>query len=335
MISQRSSGDAAHEGLPRRSRRTLLINVFRWVLIALVIAATAWQLIANWDQVTRTVTAMQPLRVSIAFIAALAGIWTSTLSWMVLVDELGVPIGARRGSEVFLVGALGKYLPGSIWAYVLQIELGHRAGIARARVFTASVFNLAVILVAALVAGSLSVPILAADNPQLSWLPWLYVALPVALIALHPRILTAVTNVGFRLLRRPLPDHPIRLRTVSKSLGLALLTYVFYGVHLWMLADTWEGLTLSPLLLCIGTMALAMVTGLVAFLLPSGIGAREFIIVTALAPVVGIGPATAFAAVSRLMFILADIVAAGSSALLAAWARRRIGAYHGDPGIET
>lgn len=333
MSSPEEPQTPPQENSRQRSRKTLIINIFRWVLIALVIVATVWQLVMNWDQVTRTVTAMQPLRVLVAFVAVLAGLSTSTLSWVVLVDELGVPIGARRGGEVFLVGALGKYLPGSIWAYVLQIELGHRSGLARARVFTASVFNLAVILVAALLAASLSVPILVADNPELSWLPWLYIALPFALVALHPKILTTITNFGFRVLRRPLPDHPIRLRTVAKSLGFALLTYLFYGVQLWMLADTWQGLTVSPLLLCIGTMALAMVAGLVAFLLPSGIGAREFIIVTALAPVVGVGAATAYAAVSRLMFILGDMVAAGSSALLAAWARRKLGAYHGDPGL--
>ncbi|MGQ7387952.1 hypothetical protein ACTGWU_10765, partial [Streptococcus suis] len=80
---------------------------------------------------------------------------------------------------------------------------------------------------------------------------------------------------------------------------------------------------LNPLLLCIGTMALAMVVGLVAFLLPSGIGAREFIIVAALSPIVGVGPATAYAAVSRLMFVAADLLTAGGAAAIAADARRR------------
>lgn len=333
MAERGDVGPAAREARPPRSRRTVIVNVVRWVLIALVIAAAVWQLLLNWDQVTRTVTAMQPARVAIAILAALGGIWAATLSWMVLVDELGKPIGARRGGEVFLVGQLGKYLPGSIWAYVLQIELGHRAGLARARVFTASVFNLAVILVAALLAAALAVPVLTNDDPALSWLPWLYIALPFAVVALHPKVLTAITNFGFRLLRRPLPDHPVRLRTVAMSLGFAVLTYLLYGVHLWMLADTWQGLTLSPLLLCIGTMALAMVVGLVAFMLPSGIGAREFIIVTALAPIVGVGPATAYAAVSRLIFIVADLTTAGLSAIVAARARRRLGIYHGDPGI--
>jgi hypothetical protein len=310
--------------------RAKILNTVRWVLIIIVVAAAVWQLVANWDNVATTVSQLQAHRVALAFLAVVGGILSSTMSWIALVDELGHPIGARRGAEVFLVGALGKYVPGSVWAYVLQIELGHRSGLARARVFTSTVFNLAVILVAALIAAALAVPALVEDDPQLSWLPWLYVLLPFAVVCLHPRVLTLITNVGFRLLKRPLPDHPVRLRAVSKSLGYAVLTYVFYGAHLWMLADTWRGLTMNPLMLYIGTMALAMVAGLVAFLLPSGIGAREFIIVAALSPLVGVGPATAYAAVSRLMFVAADLLTAGGSAAVAAWTRRSVGAYQSE-----
>lgn len=325
--------ESTPEITPAQRRRTRIVNAVRWVLIVLVVAAAAWQLWINWEQVTATVTDMQWPRVVLAFVAAIAGVCFATLSWIVLVDDLGKPIGVGRGAQIFLVGQLGKYLPGSVWAYVLQIELGHKAGLARARTFAATVFNLAVILVAALVAGALAVPTLVADNPELSWLPWLYLLLPVALVMLHPKILTALASFGFRLLRRPRPDHPIRLRVVALSLGFALLTYLCYGVHLWLLADTWQGLTLAPLLLCIGTMAIAMVVGLLAFLLPSGFGAREFVIILALSPIVGIGPATAYAAVSRLMFIIVDMVSAGSAAIIGVVARRREGAYHGDPGV--
>jgi len=299
----------------------------------LVVAAASFQLWLNWQVVVDTVTDMQWPRVVLAFVAAIAGVGFATLSWIVLVDDLGKPIGVGRGAQIFLVGQLGKYLPGSVWAYVLQIELGHKAGLARARTFAATVFNLAVILVAALLAGALAVPQLVEDNPELSWLPWLYLLLPIGLVMLHPKILTALANFGFRILRRPRPDHPIRRRVVAASLGFALLTYLCYGTHLWLLADTWRGLTLAPLALCIGTMAIAMVVGLVAFLLPSGFGAREFVIISALAPIVGVGPATAYAAVSRLMFIIVDMLSAGSAAAIAVVARRREGAYHGDPGV--
>ncbi len=315
-------------------QRTIILNTLRYVLLVLVVAAAVWQLWVNWEVVSSTVSGLQWQRVLVSFLALLAGIAFATLSWQVLVDDLGTPIGIGRGAQIFLVGLLGKYLPGSVWAYVLQIELGRKAGLARARVFAATLFSLMVVVVAALIAGALAVPELVAEDPRLSWLPWLYLLLPFALVMLHPKIMTAIVRFGFRVLRRPRPDHPVTFSVVAKSLGLAILSYVAYGVHLWLLADTGQGLTLGPLALCIGTMGIAMIAGLVVFLLPSGVGARELVIVAALAPFVGVGAATAFAAVSRLMFIVADLLTAGSATLMAVITRRRTGEYHGDPGVE-
>lgn len=316
-----------------RSLKRIAINTVRWVLIVLVVAAAVWQLWTNWDSVAHTVATLQWHRTVLSLVAVVVGILCSTLSWQVLLDDLGKPIGVGRGAQIFLVGQLGKYLPGSIWAYVLQIELGRKAGVARARTFAATLFSVVIAVVAALVSGSLAIPELAAADPHLSWLPWLYLVLPFALILLWPRVLTGIVRTGFRILRRPRPDHPVTFRVVATSLLLAIGSYAAFGTHLWLLADTRSGLTIGPWALCVGTMAVAMLAGLVFFLLPSGVGAREFVIIVALTPLVGVGAATAYAAVSRVMFILADLTTAGTAAGVAVLSRRRLGAYHGDPDV--
>lgn len=329
-----STAGAADMPKQRSSRRSTIINVFRYLLLALVIGAAIFTLVANWTAVSHQLAALQWQRVTVAMIAVFVGIGAGTMSWQVLVDDLGKPIGVGRGAQVFLVGVLGKYLPGSVWAYLLQIELGSKAGLARARVFAATLFSLAVAAVAALIAGAIAVPTLVNLDSRLAWLPWLYLLLPIALVFLYPPILTAIVRIAFRLLRRPRPDHPVRLRVVLASLGWALVSFLSFGVHLWMLADTREGLTIGPLALCIGTMGVAMIASLVAFILPSGAGIRELVIVIALTPLVGVVPAIAYAAVSRLMFIVADLVSAGGAAGLAVVARRRRGIYQGDPVTE-
>lgn len=326
--------DAAPAAPRKRSTRALIVNALRTILIVLVIAAAVWQLWTNWDQVAHTIGELQWHRTALSLLAVIVGIACSTMSWQVLLDDLGTPIGVGRGAQIFLVGQLGKYLPGSIWAYVLQIELGRKAGLARARVFAATVFSVLIAVVAALIAGALAIPRLVAEDPRLDWLPWLYLILPVALAMLWPPVLTRIVRFGFKILRRPRPDHPVTIRVVLASLGFAVGSYVAFGTHLWLLADTREGLTLSPLALCIGTMGIAMLAGLVFFLLPSGVGAREFVIIVALTPLVGVGAATAYAAVSRVMFIVADLLTAGSAAGLAVLSKRRLGAYHGDAGVD-
>lgn len=328
------NGDEAPPAAPaQRSRRTLLINVVRTVLVVVVVVAAIWQLWTNWADVAHTISGLQWHRTLLSLVAVVIGIACSTMSWQLLLDDLGKPIGVGRGAQIFLVGQLGKYLPGSIWAYVLQIELGRKAGLARARVFAATLFSVIIAVVAALIAGALAIPVLVEQDSRLGWLPWLYLTLPIALVFLIPAVLTRIVRFGFQILRRPRPDHPVTLSVVLRSLAFALGSYVAFGIHLWLLADTREGLTLSPLALCIGTMGIAMLAGLVFFLLPSGVGAREFVIIAALTPFVGPGAATAYAAVSRVMFIIADLTTAGSAAGLAVLARRRRGEYQGDAGI--
>jgi len=142
--------------------------------------------------------------------------------------------------------------------------------------------------------------------------------------------------MGFRLLRRPQRDHPVRARAVALSLLAAIASYGFFGLHLWLLVRGVSDLEGSPrfLLVCIGTMAIAMISGLFFFLLPSGAGVRELVIVTALAPTIGSGQAIALAAVSRVLIIVADLVTAASAAGLGWWERRHFGPIHHDAGVD-
>ena len=77
-----------------------------------------------------------------------------------------------------------------------------------------------------------------------------------------------------------------------------------------------------------------MISGLFFFLLPSGAGVRELIIVTALAPTIGSGQAIAIAAVSRVLIVVADLLTAAAAAGLGWWEQRRYGPIPHDQGVE-
>lgn len=315
-----------------RTRRSVVIDVARYVAVAAVVIAAVYALASNWAAVAETLLSVPIERTLLSALAVLGGISAATMSWQVLVDDFGTPIGPARGAQIFLVGQLGKYIPGSVWAYLLQIELGNKAGLSRARVFAATFFSIAVAMVAALIAGALALNELITENPDLQPLAWAYLLLPVALIMLHPKILTRIVLLAFRLLRRPRPDHPVRLVTVATSLAWALGSYFLYGLHLWLLVGSSDRPLLTALALYIGTMAIGLISGLFVFFLPSGIGVRELIIVTGLGPLVGVGPALAYATLSRALFTVADLVSAGVAAGIAVTGRRRYGHYSEDAG---
>ncbi|UZN01925.1 lysylphosphatidylglycerol synthase transmembrane domain-containing protein [Cellulomonas sp. S1-8] len=314
------TGDPA---VPPASRRAALITTARWALIVLVLVAAGWQVVRQWTEVREALVSVHPLAAVLSFVCVILGLVAGTMSWQTLLDDLGPRVGIARGAQICLVGQLGKYVPGSVWAYLLQMEIGRRHGVARARVFATSLFAAGVGVVASLVLGLAALPVLAGEHRELLWL---FALLPVGLVCLHPRVMTWLASAIFRLLRKPPLDHTLRVGVVGRSLGWALLSYLLFGVHLWLLANSLVDPGPEALLLCAGAIALGFTAGLFAVFLPSGVGVREAVLVAALATMMSVGSATGVAVASRLVFTVGDLTVAGLAALTAVVARRRMAA---------
>lgn len=297
-----------------RSWKSQVINWGRRVLLAAVLVGAGYWLASRWDEVWATLSGVPWYSAVLSMIAVIAGILFSTVAWQSIVDDLGSPIGKVRGSQIFLVSQLGKYVPGAVWAYVLQMELGKKAGIPRARMFIGSLVQLGVAVVSSLVLGLLALPRVTEEVPIAGWL---YVLLPFLLVALHPKVMTWGVNLVLRLLRKaPLP-HPLHWRTILKTFFYTALSYVLFGTHLWLLASAGGAPDYEVLMLCIGSLALGLTAGVVFFFLPAGVGVRDVLIGIALAPAVGPVGGIAFAVASRAMFTVADVGTAGVAALVA------------------
>lgn len=301
----------------RRAAR--LVAVARPFLLLLAIGGIAYMAYSHWGEVSDTLSEMPWYGVAASGISLLIGMAFGWLTWQTLVDSMGRPTGYAVGARIMLVSQLGKYLPGSVWAYVLQLELGRKAKVSRARLFTATLMHVAVSSIISLVLGLLALPLLLDETPQAAWI---FLLVPVGLVWLHPRMLAKSGEFVLKLLRRP----PVTLRLtwplVAKLTGLTVLSYTFLGLHLWLLARSVSSADLPMILLCVGAIAVGLTLGVVAFILPSGAGVRELVIVAALASTMPRGEAVALALVSRLMFTAADLISAGVAALLG---RRALG----------
>ena len=339
-IVQTSEGPVAPQRLDEpqtiataHSTKDRLLVVARWVLIIAVVAAATWQVVRQWDDVSVALAKVHWLTAVLSFGFVLAGLVAGTLSWQTLLDDMGPKVGVARGAQVCLVGQLGKYVPGSVWAYLLQMELGRQYGIARARVFATSLFAAGVGVVASLVLGLGALPLLLSEQRELLWL---FLLLPVGLVCLHPKVMTWMASLVFRVLRKPPLDHTLRRRVVARSFGWAITSYLCFGMHLWLLANSLVDPGAEMILLCAGTIAIGITAGLFAVVLPSGVGIREAIIVAAFATIMTSGEATALALGSRMLFTIGDLAIAGAATALAIAARRR-SAHHADvpaqPGV--
>jgi uncharacterized membrane protein YbhN (UPF0104 family) len=317
-------GDNGDNGDDRPSRlRSRLFTGVRLAAAAaigyFVVATTAGQ----WPHVRDTFHRLSWPQLLLSLIAAMLGIATNTYAWRAALAELDHRVPIRSAGQVFLVGQLGKYLPGSVWSYVLQMELGRRAGIPRARAFLASLISTGIGITVGLAIGVLGIrgTFVAGRTGEHSTLArtafyLAVVLLPIALAGAHPRILSPLIGLLLRVLRRPPLDRPLSWAGVLRVAVWSAAGYLFFGLHLWLLARSQAGTGWTGLGLCVAAIGLSISVSTFVVLAPSGLGVREFLIaLTLMAAGLPYGTGYAIALASRLVATVADVLAAGGAAL--------------------
>ncbi|MEU5690956.1 lysylphosphatidylglycerol synthase domain-containing protein [Actinosynnema sp. NPDC020468] len=304
-----------------RTRKQVIIGWARRLLIVLVLAGAVYQVYSQWDEVSEALLKLPWQSVVLSLLAVFAGLFLGSVVWKIVLSDLGAPVSYPDAAKFYLVGGLGKYIPGAVWAVLLSMELAKQAGVNRARSFTAGLVATGMGVVASLITGLAALPVLL--EGQSRQLLWLFSLLLVGLVFLHPKLLTWLVNLVLKVLRKPPLERRFTGKEVLKATGVAVLIYVLYGVHLWLLVNSLGSPSIGTLVLCAGTMGISMTAGLLAFFLPSGLGARELVITGAIATVLPTPQVLALALVSRLMFTVADLASAGIAALVAQFQRKK------------
>jgi hypothetical protein len=135
----------------------------------LIVAAITYAVVSEWGDVRSALRTLNWANVVMAFLAVLMGMVTAGLAWRALLAGEGHPLPPWTAARIFLVGQLGKYLPGSIWSVVLQTELARGVGVPRARAFTTSVAYVGLSVSSALAIGLVGLPVLASLDSPLGW----------------------------------------------------------------------------------------------------------------------------------------------------------------------
>jgi uncharacterized membrane protein YbhN (UPF0104 family) len=301
----------------------MLRRLLRVVLALVALGFLGYGLARNWGDTTAALTRLSPWAVLGAFAAVLAGQFCMLLAWRQVMAGLGSPLPLRVTGRIMFVGQLGKYIPGSVWAYAAMMELGRDHGSPPRRTFACISLSLVINLGVAISIAAATLG--AVEAVRQAW--YLLLLVPVIIMCLHPRVLTWGLNLALRVARKEPLESVLPGRTVVAAVAWTALGWFVYGLHTWLLAGRWD-----LYLVATGAYAFAWATGLLTFVVPAGVGVREGAMVLVLHPLVGTGPAIAVAVVSRLAFTLADLTAAGVAFVLGRQASSSAPAYDDQNG---
>ncbi|GAA4487441.1 lysylphosphatidylglycerol synthase transmembrane domain-containing protein [Rhodococcus olei] len=302
-----ATDDEAPEPPAPTGVRAVLANVLRALVTLAIVAGIVFAVRTQWSAVKDTITELSWWALLASALFVFLGMGAAVRAWQHALGALEQPIPAFDAARCYLVGQLGKYLPGSVWAFVLQTELVRRAGVSRAAGFITVLVTVGLSTTSALVVGLLGLPALFQVSTAAAIA--VIVLVPIALLCAYPPVLTRLVNLALRILRREPLHRPLTMHKIALALGWCAVSWVLYGVHLWLLASSVAGFEFGGLIECVGAIALGMCAGVLVFVVPSGLGVREAVVVAALSPFMDPGVALGLALASRLVFTLCEVFA--------------------------
>jgi hypothetical protein len=311
-----SSRPPAWRRVPALVLRVVESRFFKLGFVLLMVVLGIVTVVDQWTDFRTGIDRLGAMATFEALLCVLAGLWLNLEVWRTLMAAAGSKISARAACRIFFIGQLGKYMPGSVWPVLTQMELGRAYRIPRQRSATVAMLTMMIGLTSALFATVVGLPFMAGGQAKQYW--WVFLFIPVMLVCLHPKVLNPVIERGLRIIRKPAPEAPLTGRTITRAMLINLAAWFFNGLQIWVLTARLGVHGGDALLASIGAYALAWCVGFLIIFVPAGAGVREAILVATLGPLIGgpTAPVYAIALISRGVTILGDLIGAGVAALL-------------------
>jgi glycosyltransferase 2 family protein len=298
----------------------------RWGFVAVTVGLGVYVIVHNWPAVHTDLARIGFGTAAEAMACVLAGLLALLQMFRVLLGALGSPLPVRASAQILFVGQLGKYLPGSVWPVLAQMELGAAHRVPRRRSASASILTMLLSLLTGILVGLVMLPFSKGAAPY----RWVFLFAPLLLVCLYPRLLNRIIDRLLRLARRPALEQPLTAGAVATALGWGIVMWICYGLQVWLMAAPLGLDSASGALLAIGAFAFAWCAGFVIVFIPAGAGVREYVLLLLIGPVTGFPAAAAVALVSRVLMTLGDLVTAGTAAWLARRSRGAAAAESAD-----
>lgn len=293
----------------------------RWINGVFAVLATALLAVAVWrqkDEFLEAASRLQWTTLVGAFLLGCVALCLNTGAWSSSMKGVGAPLPALWSVRIFFVSQIGKYLPGSIWPVVTQMEMTRRRGISRSTSATGSLVAMAVGVVTSACVAAATLITATPGGVRTYW--YLLALVPVGAALLTPPVLSRVLTLVARATRRTYTAPELSWRGLVEAACWSLAMWLAFGAHTWLILqdlDAGSPDDAPSLLLSTGAFAFAWLVGFLFFLAPAGVGAREAALVVAFSGALTSADALVLAIVSRALLTLVDALAALVGVLLA------------------
>ncbi|GAB7004487.1 lysylphosphatidylglycerol synthase transmembrane domain-containing protein [Nocardioides sp. AN3] len=278
-----------------------------------LLAVTIWTQRESFAQSLRNLGWRDLVLAGVAGAAALGAAGMTWRASMIAVAP-GHVLPLRESARVYFVSQIGKYIPGSVWPMLMQMELTRRHGLSK----TANAAGMLVAMLVGIVTSGLigvgALVLVNRDALQTYW--FVLLVLPLGLFMLKPTILSRTVMLLAKLLRKDVRLDPPESKHLLLAAAWSMVSWLLFGVHAWIIAKDIAASGDVPFGQALGAFALAWLVGFLVVISPAGVGAREGVLVVAFSGSLTTAEGLAFAVVSRVVLTAVDALAALVGTLL-------------------
>ena len=311
-----ADGDPAPTARRRPARRRAL----RWIVTILVVGLVGWlfarSLADNWAELRAEHLRFSPwwILATACFAAAVAvtgSAWGRIVRWL----DPEAHISAREAVAVQCLSWVLKYIPGQVGSVTNKVLWAGKKGISRTLVLISFVYENVFLQIASIVPAlaillvSLG-PGVFGENATLLLAP-LLVLIPAAMVLHAPTFRRILELPLRRILKRSVPkEYFLSSGRAALSALEFVLPRIVNGIGFVLIAQTVSDITPAHWLPFGAAYALAGAVGILAILVPSGLGVREAVIVLVLSQYVPAPEAIVISLLARLLATIGDAVVA-------------------------
>jgi hypothetical protein len=223
-------------------------------------------------------------------------------------------IRAVDAARIWCLSSLGKYIPGKVWSIAGMAAMAEKQGVSGVAAIGSAVIMQLVSLATGAVVALMFTGTVVLDRVLAPYTPYgsvlAFAGAGVALLCSVALTLPSLTRRLGHLIGKPDSVQPVEPGALAGALFVNFLAWGGYGLAFQLLVlGTIPSLELNWTT-ATGAFAASYVIGYLALVVPGGIGVREGVLVLLLQGTLGLGPAVALAAASRITLTINEIGAA-------------------------
>ena len=296
----------------RRSHATAL-RVAQAAFVVVVVLFIVRYLRHAWPAVDAYQWHLRPGLLVASALLVLVYYLGSALVWWLILRQSGLVAGRRPTVATWGKSILARYVPGNVFQFVSRAWMHHRQGLDVDRVGAGMVYEQVLNVAGALAVTAVLFPFWHFESDDAAWA---LLAIPVIVVALHPRVFARLAAVALRVVHRPPLTRVLPFRAVLGLLVAFSGLWLLAGLAMWTLAAAVTSVSITAYPEITAGFALGFVAGMVVFFVPSGIGVREGVLAAATATVFASGGvALAWALLARLWQTALELAFVGVAVL--------------------